>query len=473
MNLRKSIFPWTALIAVTVSFLQAQASGNLDLLRTRLAEAGTSQDRILLTAQIAQVLAFSHPDSAIAIAQSALDSSRLLQFRKGEAATLNAIGGAFFTKSEYRIALERFKEAMIIARELNDNELLAAGYLNFGNISYYQSDKEHAKEQFLKSLELGQKARDKGVMAKASVNLGAIAISEQRFTDGLQYLKKASGYFTDLYDRKGLAYCYRNIAVAYQMLGDRDGALRYLNLSLDLAEDIHNLELASGCLQTIADIHRQNGNYSKSVVYGLRSLALARRLNDLPYIQGAASTLAALYVAMNDNKNALKYTILAHAAEDSIHNASKNKELRSLQHRFEMEAKQHEIDLLEQKSGNQRMMMFVMLIGTFAVLVVALVIYRSLKRTRAAKLRLVAINQDKQRLITELTEAMESIRTLGELLPVCSNCKSVRDDKGYWQAVDRYISAHTDTKISHGICPECIKKLYPQYADRIIHTMAK
>ncbi len=63
----------------------------------------------------------------------------------------------------------------------------------------------------------------------------------------------------------------------------------------------------------------------------------------------------------------------------------------------------------------------------------------------------------------EILEAQASIKTLGGLIPICSNCKKVRDDKGYWEQVEQYIQSHSGAEFSHGICPDCAKKLYPEY----------
>ncbi len=68
---------------------------------------------------------------------------------------------------------------------------------------------------------------------------------------------------------------------------------------------------------------------------------------------------------------------------------------------------------------------------------------------------------EKEKVIAELRDAMREINTLGGLLPICSNCKKIRDDKGYWNQIESYVSEHTDAEFSHSICPECVKKLYP------------
>ena len=63
----------------------------------------------------------------------------------------------------------------------------------------------------------------------------------------------------------------------------------------------------------------------------------------------------------------------------------------------------------------------------------------------------------------ELKKAIENIKQLEGLLPICSHCKQVRDDKGYWSQIESYISAHSDAQFSHSICPECAKKYYPEF----------
>jgi PAS domain S-box-containing protein len=64
-------------------------------------------------------------------------------------------------------------------------------------------------------------------------------------------------------------------------------------------------------------------------------------------------------------------------------------------------------------------------------------------------------------LIKDLEDALASVKSLSGLLPICASCKKIRDDKGYWSQVESYIQKHSEAKFSHGLCPDCIKKLYP------------
>ncbi|MCB9641188.1 MAG: hypothetical protein H6728_04345 [Myxococcales bacterium] len=61
----------------------------------------------------------------------------------------------------------------------------------------------------------------------------------------------------------------------------------------------------------------------------------------------------------------------------------------------------------------------------------------------------------------ELEQAISQVQTLRDLIPLCASCKSVRDDDGYWQQVEEYLSRYTKTSFTHGICPACAERLYP------------
>ena len=65
--------------------------------------------------------------------------------------------------------------------------------------------------------------------------------------------------------------------------------------------------------------------------------------------------------------------------------------------------------------------------------------------------------------IVELGRALGQIKTLRGIVPICASCKKIRNDAGYWQQVDVYVHNHTEADFSHGICPECMEMLYPEF----------
>lgn len=67
----------------------------------------------------------------------------------------------------------------------------------------------------------------------------------------------------------------------------------------------------------------------------------------------------------------------------------------------------------------------------------------------------------------QLQDALDSVRTLRGLLPICSNCKKIRDDQGHWQVMESYIQGRTEASFTHGMCPDCLRQIYPSLADKI------
>ena len=80
-------------------------------------------------------------------------------------------------------------------------------------------------------------------------------------------------------------------------------------------------------------------------------------------------------------------------------------------------------------------------------------------------LKLRALQRQLEQRVQELEQALKQVRLLSGLLPICANCKKIRDDQGYWHQVEVYIRDHSEANFSHGLCPDCVRELYPDFAD--------
>ena len=83
------------------------------------------------------------------------------------------------------------------------------------------------------------------------------------------------------------------------------------------------------------------------------------------------------------------------------------------------------------------------------------------------------VEAERERLVQELQTALARVKLLSGLLPICANCKKIRNDQGYWKQVERYISSHSEATFTHGICPECLHKLYPALEQRVLERTAQ
>ena len=115
--------------------------------------------------------------------------------------------------------------------------------------------------------------------------------------------------------------------------------------------------------------------------------------------------------------------------------------------------KQHLDKLLSRSSA----LVFIITLGLLLSIIVILFVENKTisKRKQAEK--------EREKLIAELQETVTKIKTLGGLLPICSNCKKIRDDKGYWKQIESYIRDHSQAEFTHGLCPKCANKLYPEF----------
>lgn len=82
------------------------------------------------------------------------------------------------------------------------------------------------------------------------------------------------------------------------------------------------------------------------------------------------------------------------------------------------------------------------------------------------------LEEERERIIGELQRALSQVKTLSGLLPICASCKKIRDDQGYWNQIETYIKNHSQATFTHGICPECMKKMYPEVYEEMLRTEA-
>jgi len=78
------------------------------------------------------------------------------------------------------------------------------------------------------------------------------------------------------------------------------------------------------------------------------------------------------------------------------------------------------------------------------------------------------LESEREHLIEELKKSLEQVKLLSGFIPICASCKQVRDDQGFWTQVEAYISQHSEAKFSHGLCPDCVRKLYPDICDQVL-----
>lgn len=84
-----------------------------------------------------------------------------------------------------------------------------------------------------------------------------------------------------------------------------------------------------------------------------------------------------------------------------------------------------------------------------------------------ALIRSMRYAMERQKLLTALEKSLREIKTLRGFIPVCAWCRKIRDDDGYWKRLEVYLEGHLDISVTHGICPSCLKKTYPDLYEEL------
>jgi PAS domain S-box-containing protein len=133
----------------------------------------------------------------------------------------------------------------------------------------------------------------------------------------------------------------------------------------------------------------------------------------------------------------------------------------------------HENLPLETKDGQSRQVEFVSNVYFVDSKKVIQCNIRDITKRKRVEEALVETSKEREKLIQELHYALDNIKTLQGLIPICSNCKKIRDDQGFWNQVEKYIIEHSDATFTHGICPDCAKKLYGDLYEKVIEEQKK
>ncbi len=102
-------------------------------------------------------------------------------------------------------------------------------------------------------------------------------------------------------------------------------------------------------------------------------------------------------------------------------------------------------------------------ISVFVVWATALLVLQRKRNEVTLREQKEALQRAHDELEVRVDEAIKKLKILSGFLPICANCKNIRDEKGYWHAIEDYVASRSEANFSHGICPVCFKQLYPDY----------
>jgi tetratricopeptide (TPR) repeat protein len=429
------------------------------------------------------------------------------------ASALNRLGVAHWTLAQYDSAVVNLGRASQIAVELGDRVLLGRIQNSLGAAYYQWGHYDLALEGFLRALDLRREVGDGVGEARVLANLGLTYGDWGRYAEAVEVLESAIGLADDLGDPFVQGYARMTLGQLHLSAGALDQADEAFRASLPFysAGDQHNSRIgmarvhlqrgelapameilndalvearAAGkpriealALLALAEAHLAAGEHDRAIARLDEGMGLAREWEQRPLLLEMLSLLSETHERRGAAGPALE-ALRAHAAlRDSIFDQGTAQRMAAMETRAETERQEREnLRLQEAQAVQEALIRRQRLAGiaggilllVISVLAALLVRFNRLGRGREAQL--AQSNHALGQANVELQKALHEVSTLKGLIPICAHCKKVRDDSGYWEAVESYISARSEALFSHSICAECGPRMYgadwsPEHAE--------
>ncbi len=344
----------------------------------------------------------------------------------GQAKVLSIQGYTYFVTGNYPKAIDSLLISLQLARE-TANLAQQGRTLSFLATAYnYSGDEEKSVETFEKSIEISSRVNDEITLALTYNNM-AMGFSEMGKNDEALNCSQKSLKLCDKLGLDGLKIPFLDtIGNIYMEIKDYTQAEKYFS---DVINQLRNSNLFQHVhmvsLLNLGRIHLELGKEESAISYLIHALKIAEEMDSKLEQFRIHRLLSESYEKKTEFKESLLHYKKFQSIEKMVYNQEGFEKIQNLElaHKKETAVKEAEIYQLKNVELKQKM-------------------------------------KEMSRLNSELQKAFDEIKTLKGIIPICSGCKKIRDDSGYWNRIESYIQKHSEAEFSHGMCPECLDEYY-------------
>ncbi|MCB9420665.1 MAG: tetratricopeptide repeat protein [Ardenticatenaceae bacterium] len=444
--------------------LNTTGSQKILQLEAQLKTATDQQTRIDLLHEIAWVVHLSDPVKGLRYAEQAyeLSSRGDLPYLTGLAGSLRSLIAFNTDTGDYSQALSQSLQALEILEKIPDEKIetrrikidvLGVVSWTYRCLGDYAVSAEYAMKGLKIAKTIGERQYESGPLNILSV----IYAESNDLSAALEVGQKFVQYCHEDGNIRGESIGLNNMAMTYLELGNGEQALATCQQSLRLAQENGIEGVIITALSTLGEIYLGIENLVSAEEYLLQALKMAHDKKARPDELQCLINLGKVYQYQQNNQDALstlqKGLSLSQTAND--------RRSQFQCHQLLSEVYERQGDLVKALHHFKQY---------------HLVKEEVFNETADHKLKNLRISHEVETLKkeseihrlknVELQAALEQVKQLSGLLPICANCKKIRDDTGYWQDVAVYIRDHSEAEFSHGICPDCMEELYPEIAQK-------
>jgi len=399
----------------------------------------------------------------IELASRAVEVLRPLDEKARLATALNNLGNCYRRMAEPLDSIRCFEEALEIQESIGNKRGIAVVQNNLGlafrNIASY----DRAYASFMRAVELSEEINNTLLKTTALSNIADILIDQGDFKSAEQYLKASLKIYRETFNRIGEAFCLWEMGRLKQKQNQTENAEKYLRESIALRKDLGSSKIGES-LFTLAEL-LENDNRSQEAEAILQDaidhFEEKDDSSDLSMIKARLAILRIHIDKLNGVEKPLEdFLMLLSGSDGSSDRNIRTQVLKALSEYHEKlnnmptaldfirRYSEEKIELLEQTQRKNISM---------------LKLKADYERSEDARLLLEKKAKELEQLNKKLQVALYKIKSLHGMLPICARCKKIRQDNGYWEQIEHYISNHSDATFSHGLCPDCMRELYPDH----------
>jgi tetratricopeptide (TPR) repeat protein len=430
-----------------------------------LPDSPAKADAIL--AMGSHLLRANQNETALGYVQRGRDMRLALGDSLGASRTWNNTGAAHYQLGNYEQALYGFSQALLGRRREADTVGIARVLTNIGKVYQDWGQLGRAEARLNEAVAMARSTGDPAIIGYALNTLALVYVDTRQFALAYETIAQSLAAYTSgaprLSSVDSLGGWRLNAAARGEALvrqGRAREALPVLDSLAAMGKENGNIRSQARALLLMGQGHAQLGQLEEARARLLESLELSRSVEQRVFMLQALEALSSVEERDGNAAASLRALRAATAMRDTIFNRSTAERLTAEEDREERERQREENAKLREAQQAQAAVIerqrVTGLLGLAVFLLVAIMVYQLVRFNRLGRAREEALAATN----TQLRAALNDVRTLTGLIPICANCKRVRDDQGYWQAVESYISNHSDATFSHAICQSCGPTLY-------------
>lgn len=410
---------------------------------------------------------------ALSYGYRSLDVSTAVRDKKKIASAHSTLGITYVYLGQYSKALEHHLEALRIREEMGLT-IPTANTLNNIGIAYHNIGQyAQAIAYYKRGLEVYGPSVSGLMRARYLTNIGFAEFKQGRPDSAMVYYREAERLAGDTKYGVVQAYLYFNLGTLHAERGDLTQALIDLKRALVSYTMLDQKYGAVQLYNALASVHRKLRQYPVALRYLDSAVAIARQIKAPEQLKTSYETYYQIYQQTGPLEKEYYYYRQYTNAKDSLLNSNESKQIAEVQFSHEIEQQQRTIELLKKEktiaelsADRESFLARVMYGGVVLSILAVIALVRVNIRTRKKNDLIAVQNEELKHLNDELQEKIGEVNLLTGFLPICSNCKRIRDDNGEWEQMEHYISTRSEATFSHGICPDCLKSVYGKVLNR-------